>query len=91
MTLCPYCRDITLSPEGVCRHHLGTDKDWHKRNRILCNFFHRGEILDWSEIELEKSTSQRFSDDVFEHILTLERERDAEFIANAKTKRRNRS
>jgi hypothetical protein len=45
MSLCAYCGHSTPGVEGVCSHHSLTDSyDWALRNRIMCDFVHRGVV-----------------------------------------------
>jgi hypothetical protein len=45
MSLCALCGHRTLG-EGLCAYH-GTDRDnWARGNRIMCDFIHRGILLE---------------------------------------------
>jgi hypothetical protein len=43
MSLCALCGGPSYGADALCAHHLhaGTD-DWATRNRIICDFVHRG-------------------------------------------------
>jgi hypothetical protein len=57
--LCPYCGCPTLD-DGMCAYHAvgpgGPDVDnWANSNRIMCDFIHRGIVLEGASTELPGS------------------------------------
>jgi hypothetical protein len=46
MSLCALCGIDTNTVDSLCGYHTGgTDADWARSNRLMCDFIHRGVVL----------------------------------------------
>lgn len=46
MALCALCGSGLSGPEVVCGHHAAVyDDGWAQSNRVMCDFFHRKQIV----------------------------------------------
>jgi hypothetical protein len=61
MSLCALCGLTINTDAGICaHHHCSVGDDWATANRLICDFLHRGKVL-------ERLPAQEREDDFWAH------------------------